>query len=110
MTSAPFMIVSHMRNPRYELQVWNYAFGQYRLMLLRPDMRDGLGYPTIVRQMCTYKIGTVGDVVAAIREHEDPEAYCESLARWYNCEHKGGRIRLDNTEEDRKYERPEGMS
>lgn len=79
-----------MTNPEYDVEVWAYLLGQYRIQLSK-------GHPyTIVRECCTYEKGTALAVVVHLAASEDPEAYLESIAKPYNCEGPKGRIRLDN--------------
>lgn len=85
-----------MVNGEYRVEVWSYAFGQYRIILMRRD--DPI---TMVRQMCTYKRGMFTKTVIELASAGDPESYCEALAKPWNCEAPGARIRLDNTPEDR---------
>lgn len=94
-----------MRSPVHSLMIRPYMFGQYRLQLTRKDVPHPFaseGHGGIVREMCTYNTATAMITVQKLREAADPEAYCRSLEREWNCERPGrGRIRLDNTLADR---------
>lgn len=79
-----------MRNSDYHVEVWPYLLGQFRIMLMKAGTVD------IVRQACTYQMDRMARVVVALVLSEDPPAYLESLARPWNCEFPGDRIRLDN--------------
>lgn len=93
-----------MENDTYSVLVRPYAFGQYRIQLTNATV-NAFGAPeghgAIVREMCTYEKDTMLGIVDSLRETETPEKFCEGLATDYNCEYEGGRIRLDNTPEDR---------
>lgn len=94
----------NMANPRYSILVWPYAFGQYRIQLTDTTRQAPFapaGHGEIIRELCTYSPETMKQVVAELRQAGDPESVCQSLARPWNCEYIGGRIRLDNTKEDR---------
>lgn len=98
--------IGEMANPRYGVIVRPYLFGQLRFQLYN-DNFDGIdadpahGRGEIVRQMCTYSPINAAMHLDKLCKAEDPEAYCEGLARIWNCEHPGGRIRLDNRPEDK---------
>lgn len=101
-----------MSNDEYSILIRPYAFGQYRIQLTnvtRPALGAPEGHGDIVREMCTYKADTMREVTKGLAAAGDPEAYCETLVRPYNCEYKGGRIRLDNRPDDRpEYKDEEG--
>lgn len=81
-------------NKNYGALVVPHAFGQYRIKLL--DMRK-MSHDNIVREMCTYQDLTMFLAISALVAAEDPEQWCRSIARPWNCEEPGkGRIRLDN--------------
>ena len=83
--------------PGYTVVIWRYLQGQYRIQLWRgPD-----DPPEICRELCTYNQAKADEVADLLRDAPDPEAWCEALARPWNCEGPGGRIRLDNVEGDR---------
>ena len=77
-------------NGKHLLVIRQYLYGQWRLQLCKLTEEE------IVREACTYKRETAVAIKDAIHNAEDPEAYMESLAAGWNCEFKGGRIRLDN--------------
>lgn len=94
----------NMKNRDYSVLVYAYALGQYRIKLTSvaaPDRYAPEGHGSIVREMCTYSMLRMEAVVACIRHAVDPELECEIFAEPWNCEQKGGRIRLDNHPEDR---------
>lgn len=91
--------------PHYSILVEAYMFGQHRIKLCKrmpgepADYREHGGS---VREMCTYKRDVAQLTVSQLAMSPDPEAFCRTLETPYNCEVPGrGRIRLDNTEEDR---------
>lgn len=91
-----------MKNPRYSVTVWPYLLGQFRIQLedhSNPTFGP-LGHGDIIRELCTYKKSTMELTVEAFRLSEDPPTYAESLAKPWNCEDSGGRIRLDSRLED----------
>lgn len=93
-----------MQNPNYTVLVRNYMLGQFRIQLTdvrRTDPRAPKGHGQIVQEMCTYRSSTCATTVASLRNSEDPLKLARSWAKPYNCETKGGRIRLDNRPEDR---------
>lgn len=92
-----------MRHPDRTAYVKLALLGQWRIVLCerpRGPAGDGFeewqGHGSIVRQCCTYDVVTAVLTLAAIVAAEDPDAYLESLARPWNCDYPGGRIRLDN--------------
>lgn len=103
--TKPLMRAEHW-DGNYIVLVQPYLLGQFRIQLCdkrKPDPwapKDG----QIVREMCTYDGPKATEIIATLVTCDDPEAYCESLSKPWNCEHPGGRIRLDNKPEDRKYE------
>lgn len=86
----------------FRVEVWPYALGQYRIMLIQGD--EDVAFPNVIRQMCTYSLLTAGLVVGKLMQAVDPVEFCKSLEKPWNCEYPGGRIRLDNTPEDRLVE------
>ena len=93
-----------LQSPRHGILVWPYLLGQYRIQLTRIDQRDPFapaGHGGIVEQMCTYKPARAAEIVLALIVQDDPEAFVRSLARPWNCDGPGGRIRLDNEPGDR---------
>lgn len=93
-----------MTNADYSVIVWPYAFGQFRIQLTNVAIGDPFApapHGAIVREMCTYDKQTMLDTVEKIRGSDDPEAFCRTLEKPWNCEYQGGRIRLDNIPEDR---------
>lgn len=54
------------------------------------------GHGDIVQEMCTYKMMTMARACAELMSAKDPVKLARSWARPHNCEHEGGRIRLDN--------------
>lgn len=94
----------NMENEGYSILVRPYAFGQYRIQLTKVGLKDPWapkGHGAIVREMCTYDQAKAHEVVDRLAEAEDPEQTAEGYAEDWNCEYPGGRIRLDNTPEDR---------
>lgn len=88
-----------MANRNYGVIGCPYTFGQTRIKLL--DMRLDAAI-NIVREMCSYNPLTVIETIAGLAGADDPEAYCRELAKPWNTEDiERGRIRLDNTPEDR---------
>lgn len=90
-----------MTSKTHTLIVMPFAYGQFRIQLTRLDRPDPfapIGHGSIVREMCTYSPHTAGNIVLMLRLAADPEAYARELERPWNCEHPGGRIRLDNCE------------
>lgn len=93
-----------MASPVHSVLVRPHLYGQYRIQLTRTDQPDRYapeGHGSIVRELCTYNRATAYLITSAIAHAEEPEAYCFGLERPWNCEYTGGRIRLDNTQEDR---------
>ena len=91
---------SLMENPKYSIEVFKYLLGQFRVQLIFEGQEDPFFCCRgIVRQMCTYKHETLVTTIHNLRSSKDPEEYCEGLAKPWNCEGSGGRIRLDNTED-----------
>ena len=90
-----------MKNSRYSVSVWPYLLGQFRIQL--EDHQNVLmspsGHGQIIRELCTYKKHTMELTVERLRLSDEPSA--ESLAFPWNCDGPGGRIRLDNRQEDR---------
>jgi hypothetical protein len=82
-------------NTEYRVTIRAYALGQHRIQLCK-----GSEY-NIVREACTYKGDVASHLTIELIKAKDPEALMESLAKPWNCEAKGGRIRLDNVEGDR---------
>lgn len=82
-------------NKAYSLAIRGYLWGQHRLQLMKGDDKH------IVREACTYSSSLAGNIAMALMEADDPEAYMESLAKPWNCEGNGLRIRLDNKQADR---------
>lgn len=89
----------NLLSPHHTVLVRSFLLGQYRIQLTdkrQPDDYAPEGHGTICRELCTYEytvaLATVLDLQACI----DPEAHCEALAKPWNCEYPGGRIRLDN--------------
>lgn len=85
---------SMMTNKGFQIEIWNYMFGQFRIQLQRPPSVGPS--PDIVRECCTYSFPKAMSLIAQLAFEEDPAAYLETLATPENCEYKGGRIRLDN--------------
>ena len=88
-----------MENSNYSVIVQLYLFGQFRIQITdikTPDPLAPPGHGSIVREMCTYNPLTCAETVFNIKNAKDPEKFAESLANEKNCEHPGGRIRLDN--------------
>ena len=93
-----------MANESYTVLVRIFLFGQYRIQLTcldQPDPYAPIGHGSIVRELDSYDQTQAILTCLRLRESEDPEAYCESLAKPFNCEYPGGRIRLDNTPDSR---------
>ena len=88
-----------MTNKDYAVQVWPYLFGQFRIQLFQRSTPDGEG--GLVREMCTHQSETTVKISLDLKQSPDPEAFCESLARPWNCEGPGARIRLDSQPSDR---------
>ncbi len=88
----------------YRVRILPYNFGQFRIQLIDPRFPDIMspGEGTIVREMCTYERSKANSVAVALMGARDPEEVAESYAQPYNCEGKGGRIRLDNVPGDRQ--------
>ena len=98
----PFFVLERMTSRAHKTEVWRYLLGQHRIKLVR------LGAPTashhegeVVRELCTYRAATLDMTLDALQETANPEGYCEALERPWNCDGRGGRIRLDNRLEDR---------
>ncbi len=88
-----------MSHPRYTLIVRPYLCGQYRLQLCdreQPDPYAPEGHGAIVRECCTYRRQVMARTVSELAGADDPVAYLESLARPWNTEFPGDRIRLDS--------------
>ena len=91
-----------MVNTQYSLEVWAYMFGQFRTKLYdhnKPDSMTPNG-ASVVRECCTYLPTTQAQITLDLSRSHDPEALLTALERPWNCEGKGGRIRLDNKPED----------
>lgn len=91
-----------MKNTRYSIAVWAYLLGQYRIQIedhFNPTFAPN-GHGDIIRELCTYSKSKMELTVEAFRLSNDPPAYAESLAKPWNCEDAGGRIRLDSRLED----------
>ncbi len=83
------------KNDRYEIFIVPYTFDQYRIQICdNTILVDDL--PNIIREMCTYQETTKIKVVKDLIESEDPLITADTYAKPYNCEGRGGRIRLDN--------------
>lgn len=99
----PFGFMAH---PHYEVAVYPYLFGQFRIHLcLRKKLVDGdfvtyEPYHNIVRELDTYSEDRMTVFLSELMQHPEPEFFCESLVKSWNCENLGGRIRLDNTPQD----------
>lgn len=94
------MALTGLINAAYTVLVKGNFGGQFRIQLTdvaKPDPGAPPGHGSIVRELCTYKQATAVETTTAIAMSLDPEGYCEGLARPWNCEYEGGRIRLDNT-------------
>lgn len=92
------VLPDQMTSKNHTLIVMPYLFGQFRVQLTRLDRPDTFappGHGSIVRELCTYDPHLAGHVVFLLRLSADPEASCEELAKPWNCEYPGGRIRLD---------------
>jgi len=89
-----------MISPKHSAIMRRYLVGQYRIQLTRvdqPDPHAPAGHGTIVRELCTYDRSFAYSTMIVLRGHPDPEAWCRSIERPWNCEVPGrGRIRLDN--------------
>lgn len=85
-------------NKDYKVVARAFTFRQFRLQLLRKHFATGQF--EIVREMCTYELMTAITMRDGICSCTRPEEYMESFARPWNCEVKGGRIRLDNKPEE----------
>lgn len=91
-----------MKNPRYSITVWSYLLGQYRIQLedhFNPTSAPA-GHGDIIRELCTYKKSMMELTAEAFRLSDHPPTYAESLAKPWNCEGPGGRIRLDSRIDD----------
>jgi hypothetical protein len=99
-----------MISPRHSVIMRRYLMGQYRIQLTRvdePDPHAPPGHGTIVRELCTYNRAFAVSTVLVLRGHDDPERWCRSIERPWNCESPGrGRIRLDSLPPDPEPERP----
>jgi hypothetical protein len=90
-----------LASENHTIVVRPYAYGQFRIQVCDKRIPDFDGH-AIIREMCTYDAFTAVKVVEALKASNDPLEYCRSLEKPYNCEAFGiGRIRLDNTQEDR---------
>lgn len=87
-----------MANGAYQIEVWPYAFGQYRIQLESSQDRT-----EIVRECCTYNADKAIEVLKALKVSTDPEAYLRTLETPHNCEGENARIRLDTTEADNPF-------
>jgi hypothetical protein len=103
-----------MKNGNYTIICHPYAFGQIRIQLTdlrKPDNTAPSGHGTIVRELDTYKTEVASKCISELSESEDPEKYCVSLERDWNCEYSGDgpihgdRIRLDETQQSDPYRR-----
>ena len=90
-------------NGRHFVLVQRYVLGQFRLQLCDKERPDSSGYDgaSIVREMCTYDSRKAVEVLGELLGAADPEKAAQGFAKPWNCEHPGGRIRLDNREGDR---------
>lgn len=95
------VLPDQMTSKTHTLLIQGYAYGQFRIQLTRlgglEDRTAPPGHGSIVRELCTYSGQTAGSVALLLRLSSDPEGACELLAKPWNCEYPGGRIRLDNT-------------
>ena len=92
------------RNPTRTVFVRLGMFGQFQVVLCetpRPGGIDWHGHGEILRQACTYNGVRALELTLTLAASVDPDGYLESLARPWNCEHPGGRIRLDTTPDER---------
>lgn len=76
----------------YGVVVYPYALGQFRIQIV-----DANNAFNVHREMCTYKWDTARSTVTQLIESDDPLGTAETFATPWNCEYKGGRIRLDNS-------------
>jgi len=84
--------------PGLHVEVHPYLLGQFRIMLMAGPWEQS---PPL-RQMCTYRPEVMEQMVDLLVAAPDPVAFCKTLERPWNCESPGGRIRLDNVQEDRR--------
>lgn len=93
-----------MQNPRYSVVVRRYLFGQLRIQICDQTLRDPFAPPphgSIVREMDTYRMEKLAEVLPALRSAPDPLALCREWETPANCEAPGrGRIRLDTSPDD----------
>ena len=103
-----------MANENYTIIVRLYMFGQFRIQLTDRRKIDHFapeGHGGIVRELDTYKAEVAAKTMLDLSEAEEPEKYCVSLERDWNCEYSGDgplagdRIRLDETSESNPYRR-----
>lgn len=93
---------SAMANPKYSVLVLPYLFGQFRIQITDTEIPDKYAVPghgAILREMCTYNVDKMLDVVDSITNAADPLGLIKSLETPRNCEWPSGRIRLDNEPE-----------
>ena len=93
-----------MENPRYSVVVRRYLFGQLRIQVCDTAQPDPYAPPlhgSIVRELCTYRMDKLAEVLPALRGAADPLALCREWETPANCEAPGaGRIRLDTAPDD----------
>lgn len=87
-----------MANPKYSVRVYGYLLGQLRIQLCNDeeDVPEDKFHGQIVREMCTYLMGTMLLKCTELAMSEDPEKLVASWETENNCEQPGhGRVRLD---------------
>jgi len=94
-----------MQNEDFTILVFHFLLGQFRIKItdLRlPDLTAPEGHGSIVQELCTYQHATLARVITELRHSPDPLELARSWAKPFNCEYRGGRIRLDNQPSDRR--------
>lgn len=96
---SPVAISRRCADGRHTLLVVPFLLGQFRIQITdleQPDRHAPEGHGSIVRELCTYQIDRLSEVLDELEAAADPLAQACTYERPWNCKYAGDRIRLDN--------------